>query len=404
VKLLRALAATAVVWGIAACGGGAQEADSGLVISSDRNLGALAAALLPELAARSGLELREPVRIELRSREQLVRYLRAKLDEELPEGEATARVQAYALLGMVPDTLDLRAVLLSLYTEQVAGFYEPDSTALFVMDDQPQASLQGLLVHELVHAVQDQSVDLGALTDPDLGNDRATAAQAAIEGHATLVMLEYMTEQMRGAPVDLSQIPDFADQLRPALEGMRAQFPALARAPRVIQESLLFPYLEGAGYVQALWADGTRVAPFGAYLPTSTEEVLSRDRGDEPVELALSVDGGRVVSEDVLGMLEVGILLDEHLGSGGSDLAEGWGGDRYALVEPDGGGRGLAWFTVWDDGEARDRFAEAVERELDSFGPTATFERVELAGRPGAVLRLGALAGVRVTVREAGAR
>ena len=80
---------------------------------------------------------------------------------------------SYALLGLVPDTLDLRAVLLSLYTEQVAGFYEPDSTALFVMDDQPASALQGLLIHELVHAVQDQTVDLHALTDPDLGNDRA---------------------------------------------------------------------------------------------------------------------------------------------------------------------------------------------------------------------------------------
>ena len=70
---------------------------------------------------------------------------------------------------------------MDLYTEQVAGFYEPDSTALFVLDDQDEVALKGLLLHELVHAVQDQTVDLDALTDPDLGADRAAAAQSAID-------------------------------------------------------------------------------------------------------------------------------------------------------------------------------------------------------------------------------
>ena len=69
-----------------------------------------------------------------------------------------------------------------------------------------------------MHAVQDQWVDLDALTDPELGNDRATAAQAAIEGHATLVMLEYMTEQMQGAPVDVAALPNFASLLRSQLD------------------------------------------------------------------------------------------------------------------------------------------------------------------------------------------
>ncbi len=253
-KLLRLVLAVAAL-ALGACDSGAQQASS-LVQSSDPHLAELAAALLPDLARRAGMELKAPVRLEMRSRDQLVRYLRAKLDEELPEEEARATVAAYALLGLVPDSLDLRAVLLALYTEQVAGFYEPDSTALFVLDDQPEGAVQGLLVHELVHAVQDQTVDLHALTDDHLGNDRKNAAQAAIEGHATLVMLEYLTEQMQGSKVDLSKIPDFAASLRPALEGIRTQFPALASAPPVIQESLLFPYVEGAGYVQALWHEG----------------------------------------------------------------------------------------------------------------------------------------------------
>jgi len=398
VRVTRILACSVALLVFGACGGTAQQPESELVVSSDATLRKLASELLPDLAARSGLELREPVRLEMRSREELVRYLESKLDEELPEEEARATVEAYALFGLVPNTLDLREVLLALYTEQVAGFYEPDSTALFVMDDQPEALLEGLLVHELVHAVQDQWVDLGALTDPKLGSDRATAAQAAIEGHATLVMLEYMAEQAQGTPVDLGALPNFANLLRSQLEGARDQFPALAAAPPVIQESLLFPYLEGAGYVHGLWAQGDRVAPFGEYLPKSTEQILGGTADDVPIELAMSVSGADILHEDVLGRLELGVMLDQHLGPGSARFADGWGGDRYVLVEVGTGERGLIWYSVWDDEAARDRFVERFRDALGSLGGGASLEVMEVGGRAATVLRVGATDGVSVEV------
>ena len=393
--MTKCLAVAATLLVVSACGGDAQETSS-FVRSSDPALAELASAMLPDLARRSGLELKEPIRIEVRSRAALDGYLRFKLDEQLPEAEARATVASYALFGLVPDTMDLRGVLLGLYSEQVAGFYDPDSTALFIMDDQPQTTLQGLLIHELVHAVQDQSVDLDALTDPDLGNDRGTAAQAAIEGHATLVMLEFLAEQMQGAPVDLGAVPDFGAQLRRNLQGIRTQYPALAQAPRVIQEALLFPYLEGAGFVQALWAGGERGAPFGDRLPLSTEQVLTRDFDDPPVALTLTVEGGRSVHQDDLGRLEIGILLDDRLGDSGAALSEGWGGDLYALIDLPDGGQGLAWVSVWDDEEARDRFVGALGPEPAGFPVSATLEARDVAGRPGALLRVGLPASVRV--------
>jgi hypothetical protein len=382
-----------VALGVSACG--AQQADP-RVISSDPALVEMASDLLPDLVARSGLELRAPIRLEKRSREQLIRYLEGKLDEELPPSEARATVDVYALLGLVPRDLDLRSVLLGLYTEQVAGFYEPDSTALFVMDDQPEAALQGLLVHELVHAIQDQNADLEALTDGDLGNDRTTAAQAAIEGHATLVMIEHMTEQMAGVPIDLADVPDFSLQMRPLLEGMRTQFPALAGAPRIIQEALLFPYLEGTSFVQALWTrsgrTAERVAPFGDHLPMSTEQVLMRSTEDDPVELELEVTGPRAIREDGFGRLELGIFLEEH----GADpaAADGWEGDRYVLVELADGTRALAWYTVWEDGAARARFTSAMRTVLPRLGSEASLDSLEVDSRPATLLQIGRVGGV----------
>jgi len=392
--LTRAFVTTALLT-LVACGGDAQQAPR-MVISSDRELGDLAAALLPDLARRSGLQLKDPVRLEKRTRAQLMRYLDHKLDEELPEEEARRIVQAYALLGLVPDTLDLRALLLGLYTEQVAGFYEPDSTALFILDDQPAAVLQPLLVHELVHAVQDQSVDLEALTDPDQGNDRGTAAQAAIEGHATLVMLEYFAGQAGAASVDMGKIEDFKARMGRALEGMGAQFPALANAPAVIRESLLFPYVEGTTFVQDVWRREGHVAPFGPWLPQSTEQVLTRDRADAPVGLTLTVEGGRLRHEDDLGRLELGVFLDALLGAGQAELATGWGGDRYVLVEAPGGALGLGLVVVWDDAAARDAFVAAASGHLEGLSAPATLEPAQVDGLPASVLRVGLPAGVRV--------
>jgi hypothetical protein len=189
--------------------------------------------------------------------------------------------------------------------------------------------------------------------------------------------------------------------MRPALEAMRGQFPALSGAPRVIQESLLFPYVEGTGYVQRLWSRGGRVAPFGEHLPESTEDVLEGGAAEPPIGLRIAVEGARVVHDDVLGRLETGVLLDEHLGGASASLADGWDGDRYALVELAGGGRALIWYALWEDIAARDRFAAGMERALTRLGGPATLERAEALGRPATVVRIGAMPGVTSTVGAA---
>lgn len=389
------------------CAGG-EAPDTTFVESADPELRAIAAELLPDLAARSGLELREPVRVARRSREELVRYLSAKLDEELPPAEAEGITTSYRLLGLVPPDLDLRELLLGVYTEQVAGFYDPDSTALFVMDDQPAEALRTVLVHELVHAVQDQAANLDSLTHRSRGNDRQTAAQAAIEGHATLVMLEYLTEQMQGRPVDLAEIPDFGAQVRPALQAMRSQYPALANAPRVVQEALLFPYLEGAGFVQHLWrrTDG-RPAPFGDWLPQSTEQVLEPERflppgRDEPTEVALRAAGGERRYANTLGAMETRVLLEEHVGAAAAAAFGGWDGDLYVLLDVDGA-PALAWLSVWDDPPARDRFVSALLPVLSTaFPQPAALRAMQVEGRPAALLTVGAVGAVEAVLSGGG--
>lgn len=391
--LVGALLAVLTAFSLACTRHLSEESGAALVISDDPELRRLAAELLPEIATRSGLELTAPVRVARRSRPELVRYLRAQLDEELPRDEAAAIAQSYSLLGLIPEETDLRELMLSVYTEQISGFYDPDSTALFVMDDQPAEDLRTVLVHELVHAVQDQAANLDSLTSRERGNDRQTAALAAIEGHATLVMFEYVTSQLQGGSVDLREIPDFAARIRPALQGMRTQYPVLAEAPLVIQEAVLFPYLEGTAFVQRLWEDmGGRPSPLAELLPLSTEQVttggsLTPGARDEPVELHLVGERG-VRYTNTLGAMETAVLLQELVGADAAEAARGWGGDRYALVDTPNG-PALAWWIVWDDEVARDRFMAALGPALGRLPGPARVAAGEVDGWPATLLEIG---------------
>jgi hypothetical protein len=385
----------------ASCGSpeGGVEAQSrvpdSLVVTTDPELRALAHELLPGILDRSGLELREPVRLARRSREELQAYLLGKMDEELPPDRARDLVAAYSMLGLVEADVDLRQLLLSVYQEQVAGFYDPDSTALFVMDDQGASALRPLLAHELVHALQDQAVALDELTDPAAGHDRATAAQAAVEGHATLVMFEVSA----GPGVDLTRVPGFGDQLRSMMATAGSGYPELEAAPRIVRESILLPYLEGTSFVLAVWQGRGRV-PFDELVPSSTEQILSPDRflaepPDEPTELEVSVEGAVPRFEDALGAAEVRILLEERVGPEAGSAVAGWDGDRLLLLG-DAGSPTLVWASVWDDAASRDRFLETLRPGLPD-GPAVEWKAVDVGGRPGALLTIGPDAeGVRV--------
>ena len=383
-----------------ACGGAGDDA---LVTSSDPRLAEMAVRILPDLASRSGMELRAPVRVERRSRVDLERYLEFKIDEEFPEDRAELLAEAYGLLGLVPPGMDLRGTLEALYLEQVAGFYDPDSTTLFVLADQPDELIESLLVHELVHAIQDQNTDLDAITAPGLSNDRRVAALSAIEGHATLVMFDFLMQDQGRGPLDLKDVPDFSARLGPALEEAQSQSPALAGAPLVLQEAVLFPYRGGLAFVESLWRDhGGRPPPFGSYLPISTEQVLHPEHflgGQRDVARNVEVsveDGWSRLYEDTLGELELGILL-ETMGASRA-LAVGWGGDRYVLLGDGDGHRSLAWFGVWDTAPQRDGFVRELEPRLSAFPNQTSLTALEIGGLPGTSLFVGDVPDVAASV------
>jgi hypothetical protein len=297
----------------------------------------------------------------------------ARLDEEMPPAEREIVRRTYVALGLLPDTLDLEALLLDLYTEQVLGYYDPSSRSLFVVSSESVDDLQPVIAHELVHALQDQHTNLDSLIAGERGNDRQTAAHAAMEGHAMLVMFTLLAEQSTGTAIDPAAMPNPAPELGAAMETQNSEFPVFRRAPAVIRETVLFPYLRGADFVHRLWSARRPLdrypAPIDSLLPQSTEQIMGADehfieRRDEPVAVALGPvpEGWRLERENDLGMLETAIYLGQHLGESGRSAAEGWGGDRYALLVSPSGDDVILWRSVWDTPEAATRFAGAVRR------------------------------------------
>lgn len=369
----------ALLLAASACSGPGDEIATGAGSGTYRAAEALrarAAELLPEIETLAGLPARGPIAIDVRSREELESFLSAELERQLPPARASAVVRVYARLGLVPADLDLAPFLRALLLEQVVGYYDPARDTLHLVAGVDTTLVDAVLAHEMVHALQDQYQDLDSLMRANLDrNDRATAAQAALEGHATLAMLEWQLSRLTGGALDVESLPDLSALAEADLvEAAGLEMPELAAAPRIVRESLLFPYVGGLLFARARNRSiGRRSAPLGAAMPTSTEQVLHPERSlgaarDEPVELRLDAplaDGWGEVRADGLGELETRIWLEEMLADRerAARAAGGWDGDRYRLLDgPEG--EALAWVTAWDTEADAAEFAAAARAAL----------------------------------------
>ena len=141
-RLRRSVAAVLVyIPLLVACGGDAPGAGTAggdtLATGEPVALRALADSLLPTLEQLSGLAASQDVRIEQRSVAQVRSYVQAQLADEMPPAELAGVQATYALLGLIPDTLDLGALLLDLYTEQIVGYYDPETKTLYAVEGVP---------------------------------------------------------------------------------------------------------------------------------------------------------------------------------------------------------------------------------------------------------------------------
>jgi hypothetical protein len=323
----------------------------------------IARLIIPRVERAVGLKFRRPPDIEVRSREQLRTYLVHKMAEELPPAELAAVERTYRAFGLISDTLDLRRLMLDLYNEQVAGYYDPDSAALFVVRGADSLALRLIMAHELVHALQDEYTPLNAILKLKRQNDRQMAAQAVAEGQATVASVEALVPG-----TDVGRLLGDWDTMRDLVRSQRGAMPVFASAPLIVQEGLLFPYVAGAQFMSAF--DSTRAAPsdepYGDRMPVSTSQILhpALYRAHHlplVVAFAPAPPGDTVVYDDDLGEFETRIAfetwrIDEPQAVA---AAMGWDGDRFELLGTPSG-PALIWVAAWMTPADADRFARAL--------------------------------------------
>ncbi len=339
----------ALLLSVAACSRGESQFDAIVAAAAER--------VVPNVEKAVGLTFRTPPDIQIRSREQVAAYLERKFETDLPPERVAGIEAAYAMFGLIPDSLDLRALLLPLYSEQVVGFFDPDSNALYMIDGTDELQVALILAHELVHALQAQYTALDSILSIE-ENDVVIAAQATMEGQATLAMILAMIPGQ-----DINVIPDFWETYRAQIRTGQEQMPVFNTAPRIIQESLIFPYLEGAIFNNWFEQNYPDTVPYGARLPVSTEQILHPYKyreADLPVRLRFE-DAPALMYQNGLGEFETRIMLQELTGSMsvGSAGALGWDGDQYGVFV-DGDDKALVWWTVWDNERLADRFEELL--------------------------------------------
>lgn len=342
-----------------------------------------AVALAPEIEKATGMHFVSPPKVEVRTHEQVRSFVERELQDSLARADVVGLEQAYKRFGLVSDSVDLRALLVRVLAEQVVGYYDPRSKTLYVVEGADSAAAETTLRHELVHALQDQHVNVDSLQRMAGENDATTAAHAALEGEAMFV-------QFGSGGVAL-RAPGTWDQVRTSIRNNMERTPVLASAPFIIRETLLFPYLSGAELAR-------RVAERGGSdsllrrLPRSTEQVMHADAyfghdggpPDAPTAITLPAPTvGTVTHANTLGEFETRLLLFHHL----QDLdqaarsAAGWDGDRFVTIRTPQGDA-IAWLTVWDTDVDAVEFMEAMGAVIPIRYPAAHFATTAAGRKP----------------------
>jgi hypothetical protein len=345
-------------------------------------------AVAKEVAKIRGLPLRHPIPNEVVDRAELHARLVKMAGEQKTKNETAAEGLALTRWGMIPPGTDYLGMMVDLMTDQIAGYYDPDTKKLTVSKsagDDPQWA-EMVLAHELDHGLQDQAFDLNAFDDvPDGEGDAAIARHALVEGDGIALMLEVLLSRQHVAPPWAN--PRIADKLVEAMSAPTGD--SLDKAPLAIREVMLFPYRDGFAFVAALRRHKPWSAVDAAFKrpPKSTEQILHPDKylsDDKPVPITASpsplpsLPDEPIAHQTVWGELGFDLFLRAHgvNEQTAREAAAGWGGDRAVVYAKAGDTRPehatglvrLAWDTEADAIEAHD----AAVRAIDQTVPGAT--------------------------------
>ena len=113
----------------------------------------LVARYVPRIEKETGLRFKTPPAVAERNRDEVAVFVRQQLASPRAQQQLVGQEAAYRLLGLIPDTMRLDALLQRLLEEQVVGYYDPRTDTLYVVGGAPKALLEQTVAHELGHLV-----------------------------------------------------------------------------------------------------------------------------------------------------------------------------------------------------------------------------------------------------------
>ena len=339
----------------------------------------------PQVEAALGLKFKTPPKMEVRTKDQVRDFLLSHIEDSVARRELDGQTALFHALGLIDDTLDLKKLFVPLLTEQIIGFYDPRTKVLYVVDGAPKDYAGYTIMHELVHALQDQYISLDSLEKLTYDSDRQSAMQSVIEGQATFEQMLMMT----GGKGSLTgSLPGGWQQMQDMIRQATATQPVFASAPMVIQEALLFPYVNGADFVRRYKERHPSRLSFDS-LPLSTEQIMHDDayfgsHKSLPVTVGLPPIANQIYQNN-LGEFGIRLFIYHHLKNikTAAAAAQGWGGDRYAVVRTPKG-NGVVMVSTWDTAVDGAEFVSALtavtgKRFGDSTGVIPAANKSETA-------------------------
>ena len=337
------------------------------------------------------LPIKHPVKRQMASREQVRRYLTGRMNEDegvqrLQRSEATLKK-----FGLIPRDFDLRTFMLELFENEVAGYYDPKTETVYLLDWVEPEKQRGVLAHELMHALQDQNFGLGSWLkvrpEADLKNsdnmdagpaEEQTARQAVSEGQAMVVLVEYI---LQPSGRSLADSPMMAEIFKQSTIEQTRDSKIFARAPLYLKEAVIFSYTYGLGFEQNLLQQGGKQMAFaGAFRnpPRDTRHIMQPQTylsGEQVEPLRLPRLAPILKKEyerydlGVVGQFDSYVLLKQFADEDvAGKLAPKWRGGVYYLgrkKEKSGGNDslpptndlGLVYVSRWASGDDARRFA-----------------------------------------------
>jgi hypothetical protein len=354
---------------------------------------------------QTGLPIKKQVKRRLTSRDEVVGYLTKHMKDE-----DVKRLQRSELVlkkfGLLPRDYDLEKLLVALLREQVAGYYDPKTKTVNLLDWVPMEEQEPVMAHELTHALQDQTVgldkwmkkgdkDLGEIrkdpTAADIENDEINdTREAVVEGQAETVMLQYEL-----APVgrSIADSPDLVDAMESQMANGSDDSPVFKDAPIFLKESLTFPYSYGLKFEIKLLEKGRKEKAFAEVLanpPHTTRQIMQPETymSGERIEPLPVVEFKRDFKDylkfdiGAMGEFDVAVLVEQYAGKQLSErLYPEWRGGYYYAAHPrsdPAGPLGLFYVSRWSSAEKAGEFAEIYARSL-----AKRYKKVQEAGDGG---------------------